>query len=137
MENLVRSALEYIPPRDDFRIQCDNIEFIRKNVPQWNYVTLNGYNLREWGSSGVTEMAVALANGIEILKDMLRRGLDIDVAAERLAFFWSPANDFFEEIARLRAVRRLWYRVMKYRFEAKKARSMWMRCHTQTSGGSL
>ncbi|MDP2931332.1 MAG: methylmalonyl-CoA mutase family protein [Chloroflexota bacterium] len=137
MENLVRSALEYIPPKDDFRVQCDNIEFLRKKVPQWNYVTLNGYNLREWGSSGVTEMAVAVANGIEILKDMLRRGMDIDVAAERLAFFWSPANDFFEEIARLRAVRRLWYRVMKYRFEAKKPRSMWMRCHTQTSGVSL
>ncbi|TET49535.1 MAG: methylmalonyl-CoA mutase, partial [Dehalococcoidia bacterium] len=70
MESVVRSASEYIPPRDDFRIQCDNIEFIRKNVPLWNYVTLNGYNLREWGTSGVTEMAVAVANGIEILKEM-------------------------------------------------------------------
>ena len=137
MESLVRSALEYIPPKDDFRIQCDNIEFMRKNVPQWNYVTLNGYNLREWGASGVTEMAVALANAIEILKEMGRRGHDIDWIAERLAFFWSPANDFFEEVARIRAVRRLWYKIMKYRFEAKKPRSMWMRCHVQTSGVSL
>jgi len=137
MESLVRSALEYIPPKDDFRIQCDNIEFMRKNVPQWNYVTLNGYNLREWGASGVTEMAVALANAIEILKEMSRRGHDIDWIAERLAFFWAPANDFFEEVARIRAVRRLWYRIMKYRFEAKKPRSMWMRCHVQTSGVSL
>ncbi len=137
MENVVRSASEYIPPRDDFRVQCDNIEFLRKNVPLWNYVTLNGYNLREWGTSGITEMAVAVANGIEILKDMVRRGHDIDWAAERIAFFWSPANDFFEEVARLRAVRRLWYKIMKYRFDAKKPRSMWMRCHVQTSGVSL
>ncbi len=137
MENVVRSASEYIPPRDCFRVQCDNIEFIRKNVPLWNYVTLNGYNLREWGTSGVTEMAIAIANGIEILKDMSGRGHDIDWVAQRLAFFWAPANDFFEEVARLRAVRRLWYRIMKYRFDAKNPRSMWMRCHVQTSGVSL
>jgi len=137
MESVVRSASEYIPPKDDFRIQCDNIEFIRKNVPLWNYVTLNGYNLREWGTSGITEMAVAVANGIEILKEMARRGHDIDWIAERLAFFWAPANDFFEEVARIRAVRRLWYKIMKYRFEAQKPRSMWMRCHVQTSGVSL
>ena len=137
MESLVRSAREYIPPQDVFRIQCDNIEFIRKHVPQWNYVTLNGYNLREWGASAVTEMAVAVANAIETLNEMTGRGHDIDWLAERLAFFWSPANDFFEEVARIRAVRRLWYRIMNYRFGAKKARSMWMRCHVQTSGVSL
>ncbi len=137
MEELVRSASEYIPPKDDFRIQCDNIEFIRKNVPLWNFITLNGYNLREWGTSGVTEMAVAIANAIEILKEMTRRGHDPDWIAQRLAYFWSPANDFFEEIARLRAVRRLWYRIMKYRFNAQNPRSMWMRCHVQTSGVSL
>ena len=137
MESLVRSASEYIPPKDDFRIQCDNIEFLRKNVPQWNYVTLNGYNLREWGTSGVTEIAVALANAIATLEEMKRRGHDIDWIAERLAFFWAPANDFFEEVARIRAVRRLWYKIMKYRFGAKKQRSMWMRCHVQTSGVSL
>ncbi len=137
VESLIRSASEYIPPTDDFRIQCDNIEFIRKNVPQWNYVTLNGYNLREWGASGVTEMAVAVANAIETLKEMTERGHDIDWMAERLAFFWAPANDFFEEVARIRAVRRLWYKIMKYRFGARKSRSMWMRCHVQTSGVSL
>ncbi len=137
MESVVRSASEYIPPKDDFRIQCDNIEFIRENVPQWNYITLNGYNLREFGTSGITEMAVAVANAIEILKEMTGRGHDVDWVAERLAFFWAPANDFFEEVARLRAVRRLWYRIMKYRFGAKNPRSMWMRCHVQTSGISL
>jgi methylmalonyl-CoA mutase N-terminal domain/subunit len=137
MESVVRSASEYIPPRDDFRVQCDNIEFIRKYVPRWNFITLNGYNLREWGTSGITEMAVAIANGIEILKDMGRRGYDPDWVGERLAFFWSPANDFFEEVARLRAVRRLWYRIMKYRFGCKNPRSMWSKCHVQTSGVSL
>ena len=137
MENLVRGAYEYISPKDTFRIQCDNIEFIRKEVPRWNAITLNGYNLREYGTSGVTEMAVAVANGIAIMEEMKRRGHDADFAASRLAFFWSVGNDFFEEVARLRAVRRLWYRVMKYRFGAKNPRSTWMRCHVQTSGSSL
>jgi methylmalonyl-CoA mutase N-terminal domain/subunit len=82
-------------------------------------------------------MAVAVANGIEILKEMERRGHNADWIASRLAFFWSISNDFFEEAARLRAVRRLWYRIMKFRFGATNPRSMWMRCHVQTSGVSL
>ena len=137
LEEVIRSGAEFIAPKDCFRIQCDNIEFIRKNVPQWNFITLNGYNLREFGTSGVTEMAVAVANGIATLKEMIRRGYEVDSVADRLAFFWSPASDFFEEAARLRAVRRLWYKIMKYRFQAKNPRSMWMRCHVQTSGISL
>ena len=137
LEELIRSGPEYMPPNDCFRIQCDNIEFIRKNVPQWNFITLNGYNLREFGTSGITEMAVAVANGIETITEMISRGHDVDTIAERLAFFWSPASDFFEEIARLRAVRRLWYKIMKHRFNANNPRSMWMRCHVQTSGVSL
>jgi methylmalonyl-CoA mutase N-terminal domain/subunit len=137
LEEVVRSGPEYLPPKDCFRIQCDNIEFIRQNVPRWNFITLNGYNLREFGTSAVTEMAVALANAIETLEEMLRRGHEIDWVAERLAFFWSPASDFFEEVSRMRAMRRLWYKVMKYRFNAKSPRSMWMRCHAQTSGVSL
>jgi methylmalonyl-CoA mutase N-terminal domain/subunit len=137
LEEVVRSGPEYIPPRDCFRIQCDNIEFIREHVPLWNFVTYNGYNLREFGTSAVTEMAVALANAVETVEEMLRRGHGVDWIAERIAFFWSPASDFFEEAARLRAVRRLWYKIMKHRFEAKQARSLWMRCHVQTSGVSL
>jgi len=137
LEEVVRSGPEYIPPRDCFRIQCDNIEFIRQNVPLWNFITYNGYNLREFGTSGVTEMAVALANAIETIEEMLRRGHGVDWIAERIAFFWSPGSDFFEEVARLRAVRRLWYKIMKHRFRAKNPRSMWMRCHVQTSGVSL
>lgn len=137
LEEVVRSGPEYIPPEDCFRIQCDNIEFIRQNVPLWNFITLNGYNLREFGTSGVTEMAVAVANGIETVEEMLSRGYGVDWIAERLAFFWSPASDFFEEVARIRAVRRLWYKIMKYKFNARSARSLWMRCHVQTSGVSL
>jgi methylmalonyl-CoA mutase N-terminal domain/subunit len=137
LEEVVRSGPEYIPPADCFRIQCDNIEFIRQNVPLWNFVTYNGYNLREFGTSGVTEMAVALANAVATIEAMLQRGHNVDWVAERVAFFWSPASDFFEEVARLRAVRRLWYKIMKYRFDAKSSRSMWMRCHVQTSGVSL
>lgn len=137
LEEVIRSGAEFIAPRDCFRIQCDNIEFIRKNVPQWNFITLNGYNLREFGTSGVTEMAVAVANGSATLKEMIRRGYDVDSVASRLSFFWSPASDFFEEVSRLRAVRRLWYKIMKHCFGAKDPRSMWMRCHVQTSGVSL
>jgi methylmalonyl-CoA mutase, N-terminal domain len=137
LEEVVRSGPEFLPPKDVFRIQCDNIEFIRQNAPLWNFITLNGYNLREFGTSAVTEMAVALANAIATLEEMDRRGHGSDWVAERLAFFWSPASDFFEEIARMRAMRRLWYKVMKYRFNAKSPRSMWMRCHAQTSGVSL
>ena len=137
MEELVRSAPEYIPPKDCFRLQCDNIEFIKRNVPKWNYITLNGYNLREFGTSSITEMAVALSNGVELLKELINRGYNVDVIADRISFFWSIGNDFFEEVARLRAIRRLWYKIMKYFFNAKNSRSMWMRCHVQTSGVSL
>ena len=137
LEEVVRSGPEYIPPQACFSIQCDNIEFIRQNVPLWNFTTLNGYNLREFGVSGVTEMAVAIANGIECIEQMLIRGHDVDWIAERLAFFWSIAGDFFEEVARIRAVRRLWCKIMKHKFNARSPRSLWMRCHVQTSGVSL
>ena len=137
MEEVVRSGSEYIPPKDCFRIQCDNIEFIKNNIPKWNFITINGYNLREFGSSSITEIAVALSNAIETLEELKRRGYDVDKIADRLAFFWSIGNDFFEEIARLRGVRRLWYKIMKYRFSADTPRAMWMRCHAQTSGVSL
>lgn len=137
LEELVRNSSEYIPPQDCFRIECDNIEFIRRNVPKWNFITLNGYNFREFGTSGITEMAVAATHGMAILDEMIRRGYEVDWVAERLAFFWSGGMDIFEEVARLRAMRRLWYRILKYKYQAKKDRSTWMRCHLQTSGISL
>jgi len=137
LEEVVRSGPEYIPPRDCFRIQCDNIEFIKKEVPNWNFINLNGYNLHDFGTSGVTEMAVAMSNGIETLGELISRGYDVDFIAPRLAFFWSISNDFFEEASRIRAARRLWYKIMKYKFNAKNPRSLWMRCHVQTSGITL
>jgi methylmalonyl-CoA mutase N-terminal domain/subunit len=137
LEEVVRSGPEYIPPEDCFRIQCDNIEFIRQEVPLWNFMTINGYNLREFGTSAVTEMAVALANAVETVETLQARGHDADWLGRRLAFFWSIGNDFFEEVARIRAVRRLWHRIMKYRFGAQDPRATWMRCHVQTSGVSL
>lgn len=137
MEEVVRSGAEYLPPRDVFRIQCDNIEYIRKNIPRWNFVTYNGYNLRDYGTSSVTEMAVAMSNAIATLEEMSSRGHDIDWVAKRLAFFWSISNDFFDEVARIRAARRLWSKIMKYRFGSKEPRSQWMRCHVQTSGLTL
>jgi methylmalonyl-CoA mutase N-terminal domain/subunit len=137
LEEVVRSGPEYIPPEDCFRIQCDNIEFIRREVPLWNFMTINGYNLREFGTSAVTEMAVALANAIETLETLQARRHDADWLGRRLAFFWSIGNDFFEEVARIRAVRRLWHRIMTHRFGAGDPRATWMRCHVQTSGVSL
>ncbi|MDI3312128.1 MAG: acyl-CoA mutase large subunit family protein, partial [Thermoanaerobacterium sp.] len=137
MEELVRNAAEYIPPEDCFRVECDNIEFIREQVPRWNFITLNGYNFREFGTSGITQMAVAVSHAMAILDEMLKRGHDVDWVGERLAFFWSVGMDFFEEISLLRAVRRLWYKIMKFKYHAQKPRSMWMRCHVQTSGISL
>jgi methylmalonyl-CoA mutase N-terminal domain/subunit len=137
LEQLIRSGAEYIPPEDCFRLQCDNIQFLRNNVPKWNFTTLNGYNLREFGTSAVTEMAVAAANGIATLEELQARGHDLDDAAGRLTFFWSVSSDIFEEIARLRAMRRLWHKIMKYRFGARNKRSLWMRCHIQTSGVAL
>jgi methylmalonyl-CoA mutase N-terminal domain/subunit len=137
LEEVVRSGPEYIPPEDCFRIQCDNIEFIRRQVPLWNFMTVNGYNLREFGTSAITEMAVALVNAAETLEALKKRGHDPDWVGRRMSFFWSIGNDFFEEVARIRAVRRLWHRIMTYRFGAGDPRSTWMRCHVQTSGVSL
>ncbi len=137
MEEVVRSGPEYLPPKDVFRIQCDNNEFIRQNIPRWNFTTFNGYNMREFGTSSVTEIAVAFANAMETLENLTARGHDVDYIAKRLAFFWSISNDFFDEAARIRAARRLWSRIMKYKFGAKDPRSQWMRCHVQTSGLTL
>jgi len=137
MEEVVRGGLEFIPPKECFRTQCDNISFIRTHVPKWNCITFNGYNLREAGTSAVTETSVAMANAIETLKELVERGHSAEWIAERISFFWDAASDFFVEIARLRAARRLWYRIMKYRFAADNDKAMLMRCHIQTSGLSL
>lgn len=137
MECAVGSAPEMIPPRHSFRLQCDAVEYMRQIIPRWNPISYNGYNLREAGSSAVQEVAVAMANAIATLEELVSRGYDVDHVAPRLSFFWDLCNDFFEEIAKCRASRRVWYRIMRDRFGATNPRSGLMRFHVQTSGISL
>lgn len=137
MEEVVRCGSEFISPINCFRLQCDNVEFIRNELPKWNPVTLNGYNLRECGTSIATETAVAIINGIDTIQELVNRGYEANNIASRVAFFWSIGNNFFEEIARLRAARKIWCNVLKDRFKITDTKSLMLRCHSQTSGISL
>jgi methylmalonyl-CoA mutase N-terminal domain/subunit len=137
METCVGSAPEILPPKASFRMQCDVIEWVCKNVPRWNPVSYNGYNLREAGTNAIGEVAVAIANAVATAEELIRRGMKIDDFAPRMSFFWDLHNDFFEEIAKCRASRKVWYKIMKERFGAEKAKSMLMRFHVQTAGVTL
>src|SRR5207248_190504 len=124
------------PPEPSVRLVCDVIEFCAKEVPQWNAVSISGYHIREAGSTAVQELAFTLADGLGYVEAAMARGLDVDTFAPRLSFFFDIHNDFFEEIAKLRAARRMWARFMKERYGAKKVESMRLRTHTQTAGVS-
>ena len=124
------------PPDPAMRIVVDMIEFTAKHVPKFNPVSISGYHIREAGSTGVQELAFTLADGLAYVEAAVARGLDVDAFAPRLSFFFDIHNDFFEEIAKLRAARRMWARFMKERFGAKKPESMRLRTHTQTAGVS-
>jgi methylmalonyl-CoA mutase N-terminal domain/subunit len=126
-----------VPPRPAMRIVTDMIEFCSKEVPRWNTVSISGYHIREAGATAAQELAFTIADGIGYVESCLERGLPVDEFAPRLSFFWDVHNDFFEEIAKFRAARRLWARLMKDRFGAKKAESMKLRTHAQTAGVSL
>jgi methylmalonyl-CoA mutase N-terminal domain/subunit len=126
-----------VPPRPAMRIVTDMIEFCSKEVPRWNTVSISGYHIREAGATAAQELAFTIADGIGYVESCLERGLDVDDFAPRLSFFFDVHNDFFEEIAKFRAARRLWARLMKERFGAKKAESMKLRTHAQTAGVSL
>jgi methylmalonyl-CoA mutase N-terminal domain/subunit len=126
-----------VPPRPAMRIVTDMIEFCSKEVPRWNTVSISGYHIREAGATAAQELAFTIADGIGYVESCLERGLDVDEFAPRLSFFFDVHNDFFEEIAKFRAARRLWARLMKERFGAKKAESMKLRTHAQTAGVSL
>ena len=119
------------------RLVTDTIEYGTKHMPQWNTISISGYHIREAGSTAVQELAFTLADGLEYVRWGLERGLDIDDFAPRLSFFFNVHNDFFEEIAKLRAARRIWAREMRETFGAKNPRSWLMRFHTQTAGVSL
>jgi methylmalonyl-CoA mutase N-terminal domain/subunit len=126
-----------VPPRPAMRIVCDMIEFCSKEVPRWNPVSISGYHIREAGSTAVQELAFTLYDGLEYVKWCVDRGMDVDDFAPRLSFFFDVHSDFFEEICKFRAARRIWARQMKERFGAKKAESMKLRTHAQTAGVSL
>jgi methylmalonyl-CoA mutase, N-terminal domain len=126
-----------IPPRPAVRIVCDMIEFCAREMPRWNPVSISGYHIREAGATAVQELAFTLADGIEYVQQCVDRGLDVDAFAQRLSFFWDVHNDFFEEVAKFRAARRIWARTMKERFGAKKRESLLLRTHAQTAGVSL
>ena len=125
------------PPNPSMRLVTDTIEFGAKEMPLWNTISISGYHIREAGSTAAQELAFTLADGFEYVRWAIERGLDVDDFAPRLSFFFNAHNDFFEEIAKYRAARRIWATVMKEKFDAKSDRSLLMRFHTQTAGVSL
>jgi len=129
---------EYIyPPAPSMRLVIDTFEFGSRFTPRFNTISISGYHIREAGSTALQELAFTLYDGVEYVEWARRRGLDVDEFGPRLSFFFNAHNDFFEEIAKYRAARKIWYRVMKDRFGAKNQRTWLMRFHTQTAGVSL
>ncbi|MBN8597192.1 MAG: methylmalonyl-CoA mutase [Planctomycetes bacterium] len=132
------SQNEFIyPPEASVKLVVDTIEFQSRFVPKWNSVSISGYHIREAGSTATQELAFTLRDGMEYVEACVERGLDIDSFAPRLSFFFNSHNEFFEEICKLRAARRIWARAMKHRYGAKNERSWYMKTHVQTAGCSL
>jgi methylmalonyl-CoA mutase, N-terminal domain len=126
------------PPEPSVKLISDTVEFGTKFVPNWNTISISGYHIREAGSTAVQELAFTIRDGIEYVEDVIRRKkMNVDDFAPRLSFFFNSHIDFFEEICKLRAARRIWAKIMRDRFHAKNPRSMWLRFHTQTAGCSL
>jgi len=135
-EYIARGTYIY-PPRQAMRIVTDLFAWASAEIPEWNIISISGYHIREAGSTAIQEVAFTLANAIAYIEAALRAGLDIDSFAPRLSFFFNAHSDFFEEIAKFRAARRLYAHLMKERFGARDRRSMMLRFHTQTAGSSL
>ena len=125
------------PPGASMRLVTDTIEFGTRELPRWNTVSISGYHIREAGSTAAQELAFTIADGMAYVEAAIARGLDVDAFAPRLSFFFNSHSDFFEEIAKFRASRRIWARLMRERYGARDERSCWMRFHTQTAGVSL
>ena len=125
------------PPAPSMRLITNSFEFCSQNVPKWNTISISGYHIREAGSTAAQEIAFTLADGIAYVEAALEAGMDIDEFAGRLSFFFNAHNNLLEEVAKYRAARRLWAKIMKERFHAKKDRSMMLRFHTQTGGSTL
>jgi methylmalonyl-CoA mutase N-terminal domain/subunit len=126
-----------VGPRPATRVVVDMIEYTAKHMPRWHPVSISGYHIREAGATAIQELAFTLADGFGYVEECVKRGMDVDDVAARLSFFWDVHNDFFEEIAKFRAARRIYARVMKERFGAKKPLSLMLRTHAQTAGVSL
>ncbi len=126
-----------VPPGPSLRLVTDTIEFGTREMPRWNTVSISGYHIREAGSTAVQELAFTLADGMAYVEAALERGLPVDAFAPRLSFFFNSHSDLFEEIAKFRAARRAWWKLMTERYRATQERSTWMRFHTQTAGVSL
>ncbi|MSW19340.1 MAG: methylmalonyl-CoA mutase [Actinobacteria bacterium] len=135
-EYIARGTYVY-PPRPSMRVITDIFEYCSKHVPKWNTISISGYHIREAGSTAAQEIAFTIANGIAYVEAAIAAGLGVDDFAPRLSFFWNAHNHFFEEIAKFRASRRIWYRLMTERFGAKKESSKLLRFHTQTGGSTL
>ena len=135
-EYMARGTYIY-PPAQSMRIVTDIFAYCSKNVPTWNTISISGYHIREAGCTAVQEVAFTIADGIAYVEAARSAGLDVDSFASRLSFFFNCHNNFFEEVAKFRAARRMWAHIMKERFGAKKERNMMMRFHTQTAGSSL
>lgn len=125
------------PPRPSMRLITNIFEYCSQNVPKWNTISISGYHIREAGSTAAQEIAFTISDGIAYVEAAIKAGLDVDAFAGRLSFFWNAHNNLLEEVAKFRASRRIWSKVMKERFGAKKAKSMMLRFHTQTAGSML
>ena len=125
------------PPEPSMRLVVDTIEFGTRELPKWNTISISGYHIREAGSTAVQELAFTIADGMAYVEAAMARGMRVDDFAPRLSFFFNSHSDFFEEIAKFRAARRIWWRLMSERYRAENERSGWMRFHTQTAGVSL
>ena len=125
------------PPKPSMKLITDIFEYCSKNVPRWNTISISGYHIREAGSTAIQEIGFTLADGIAYVEAAIKTGLDVDKFAKRLSFFFNAHNNLFEEIAKFRAARRLWAKIMRDRFNAKDEKSMMLRFHTQTAGSTL
>ncbi|MEM3090638.1 MAG: methylmalonyl-CoA mutase family protein [Candidatus Bathyarchaeia archaeon] len=137
LKEYVARGMYIFPPKPSMRLVTDIFEYCAKNVPKWNTISISGYHIREAGATAVQEIAFTFANAIAYVQAAIERGLDVDKFAGRLSFFFAAHNNLFEEVAKFRAARRLWARIMRERFGAKKPASWMLRFHTQTSGVSL
>ena len=137
LKEYVARGTYIFPPRPSMRLITDIFEYCREAVPRWNTISISGYHIREAGSDAAQEVGFTLADGIAYVEAALEKGLDVDDFAGRLSFFFNAHNDLLEEVAKFRAARRLWARIMKDRFGAEDEKSMMLRFHTQTGGSTL